>query len=118
MMQRGRGACYRPALDQRAAAADFVVGCIVHDPRWDHQVEERDWLYATLIADPWSDLPRLRASDDRLMNVGDQSCDMSPWMPATRPYSSKSTLPSMPGLSNRSVLPSGAKVAERPRRVR
>ncbi|MEU7634206.1 hypothetical protein AB0C34_30255 [Nocardia sp. NPDC049220] len=62
MIQRGRGACYGAAHAERAMAAEFVVDCVVHDPRWDHQVEERSWLYATLVVDLGVDLSRLRAA--------------------------------------------------------
>jgi hypothetical protein len=62
MIQRGRGACHGQALVHRAAGAGFVVDCIVHDPRWDHQVEQRDWLYATLVAELGVDLSQLRAA--------------------------------------------------------
>ncbi|MFI6169151.1 hypothetical protein ACIBCN_20395 [Nocardia sp. NPDC051052] len=41
MIQRGRGACYPEAQAEPAKAGDLVVDCIVHDPRWDHQVEQR-----------------------------------------------------------------------------
>ncbi|WP_306355738.1 MULTISPECIES: hypothetical protein [unclassified Nocardia] len=60
MIQRGRGACYPEALANRARASEYVIACIVRDPRWDHQVEERAWLYAALIADLGIDLTRCR----------------------------------------------------------
>ncbi|MFI7670583.1 hypothetical protein [Nocardia sp. NPDC049526] len=44
LIQRGRGACFVAALERPALARDLVVDCIVCDPRWDHQVEQRDWL--------------------------------------------------------------------------
>ncbi|MEU7141498.1 hypothetical protein ABZ942_18730 [Nocardia sp. NPDC046473] len=62
MMQRGRGACYREARAEPVAAGNLVVECIVHDPRWDHQVEQRSWLYAMLVADSGIELSRLRAA--------------------------------------------------------
>ncbi|QIS12239.1 hypothetical protein [Nocardia arthritidis] len=62
MIQRGRGACLRDARAQPAVAGQFVVDCIVRDPRWDRQVEQRGWLYATLVADLGVDLSRLCAA--------------------------------------------------------
>lgn len=62
MIQRGRGACVGAVGAQRAVAGDLVVDCIVHDPRWDDQVEQRSWLYATLVAELGVDVSRLRAA--------------------------------------------------------
>lgn len=62
LIQRGRGASYYRALSEPEAAREFVLDCIVHDPRWDHQVEHRGWLYATLIAELGVELPLLRAA--------------------------------------------------------
>ncbi|MFE3193957.1 hypothetical protein ACFXHA_33485 [Nocardia sp. NPDC059240] len=39
-----------------------MVDCIVDDPRWDHQVEHRSWLYASLVAELGVDLQRFRAA--------------------------------------------------------
>jgi hypothetical protein len=60
MLQRGRGAAYSRALTDAERAGDLVVDCIVNDPRWDHQVEERGWLYTALVAELDVDLARLR----------------------------------------------------------
>ncbi len=49
MLQRGRGAGYLGALVEPAEGAEFVLSCIHHDPRWDHQVEDRGWYYAALV---------------------------------------------------------------------
>ncbi|MGW4351058.1 hypothetical protein ACWELJ_03105 [Nocardia sp. NPDC004582] len=64
LIQRGRGAARAAAAAAPEAAAEHLIDCIVHDPRWDHQVEERDWLYATLAAELDIDLRRLRAACD------------------------------------------------------
>lgn len=61
MLQRGRGASYSRSLTDNTAA-DAVVDCVVHDPRWDHQVEERSWLYARLTTELGVDLSRFRAA--------------------------------------------------------
>jgi hypothetical protein len=76
-IQRGRGACYDAALAQPALAREFVVDCIVRDPRWDHQVEQRDWLYATLVAELGIDSSRLRAA---YAGPVDASGDSEAWL--------------------------------------
>ncbi|MFF2083669.1 hypothetical protein ACFVVM_07820 [Nocardia sp. NPDC058176] len=60
MIQRGRGACRPAALAQPTIARELVVDCIVGDPRWDHQVESRGWLYANLVVDLGIDPIRFR----------------------------------------------------------
>ncbi|MEV0298228.1 hypothetical protein [Nocardia sp. NPDC050710] len=77
MIQRGRGACYRDARARPASAGDFVVACVVRDPRWDHQVEQRSWLYAALVADLGVDLSRLRAA---YAGPADPSGDSDAWL--------------------------------------
>lgn len=77
MMQRGRGACYREALAEPTAAGDFVIDCIAHDPRWDHQVEQRSWLYARLVADLGVELSRLRAA---YLRPADPHGDSDAWL--------------------------------------
>ncbi|MFI6996413.1 hypothetical protein [Nocardia sp. NPDC050175] len=77
MMQRGRGACYREARAEPVVAGNLVVECIVHDPRWDHQVEQRSWLYATLVADVGVELSRLRAAYD---GPADPTGDADAWL--------------------------------------
>ncbi|MFE3259289.1 hypothetical protein ACFXPS_24670 [Nocardia sp. NPDC059091] len=77
MIQRGRGAAYAAALGQRELAAEYVIGCIVDDPRWDHQVEQRGWLYATLVAELGMDLRLLRAAYARPV---DASGDSDAWL--------------------------------------
>jgi hypothetical protein len=47
MLRCGRGDGYRAALS--AVALDDVIACVVDDPRWDRQVENRDEYYATLL---------------------------------------------------------------------
>lgn len=60
LIQRGRGAARTAAAAAPEAAATYVIDCIIRDPRWDHQVEHRDWLYATLVADLGIELRHLR----------------------------------------------------------
>ncbi|HEX2294158.1 MAG TPA: HEAT repeat domain-containing protein [Actinomycetota bacterium] len=50
-LQRGRGAGFRDALDDRALSVEAVVACVVDDPRLDRQVEDRGLYYARLVAE-------------------------------------------------------------------
>ncbi|MFX0577987.1 hypothetical protein [Nocardia nepalensis] len=80
LIERGRGACYDAALAQPALAREFVLDCIVGDPRRDHQVEQRDWLYATLVAELGIDLSRLRAAiAAQLVSAPAKSMDQPEW---------------------------------------
>jgi hypothetical protein len=55
-LQRGLGRGYRAAIKQDPAALHpLLYGCITHDPRWDHQLDNRRWYYASLALR--SDLP-------------------------------------------------------------
>lgn len=48
-LQRGRGEGFLAALEMPSTeAADLVWECIVHDPRYDLQIDSRDLYYATL----------------------------------------------------------------------
>ncbi|AYF74529.1 hypothetical protein D7D52_12390 [Nocardia yunnanensis] len=70
MIQRGRGAAYPAALAQPRQARDFLIDCIADDPRWDHQVESRGWLYACLVKELGVDLRWLRAAYSRPADPG------------------------------------------------
>jgi len=48
-LQRGRGDGFRAALAGGSEAAAEVIRCVLHDPRWDGQVETRDDYYARLL---------------------------------------------------------------------
>lgn len=47
MLQRGRGGGVFAVLAD-PTMTDLVIDCVIHDPRWDHQCEERD-LYLTRL---------------------------------------------------------------------
>ena len=47
-LQRGLGSGARDAI-RGAGAADLVVECVCHDPRWDPQCESRAWYLAHLV---------------------------------------------------------------------
>lgn len=50
-LQRGRGSGARAVEHDPNSAVDLVAHCVANDPRWDHQVEERDLYYARLMLD-------------------------------------------------------------------
>ena len=48
-LQRGLGAGFLGALDApREIAHAALMGCITVDPRWDHQIDDREWYYGEL----------------------------------------------------------------------
>ncbi len=60
-LQRGTGDGFLEAVALPSGkAADLVWDCVVHDARWDQQVESRDRYYADLIAHLDFDPDRLR----------------------------------------------------------
>lgn len=60
-LQRGRGEGFLDALEMPGAqAADLVWECIVHDPRYDLQIDSRDLYYATLAQEVGLEVERLR----------------------------------------------------------
>lgn len=59
-LQRGRGEGFLAALEMPGAqAADLVWECIVHDPRYDLQIDSRDLYYATLTQEVGLSIERL-----------------------------------------------------------
>ena len=60
-LQRGRGEGFLAALEMPPAeAADLLWKCIVHDPRYDLQIDSRDLYYATLAQEVGLKIERLR----------------------------------------------------------
>lgn len=68
MLQRGRGGGVFAVLAD-PTMADLVIDCVIHDPRWDHQCEERD-LYLTRL---------ILALDLPLGAIGDHLLDPVTW---------------------------------------
>lgn len=60
LLQRGRGAGYREAERNPAEAEELVFACVVEDPRWDRQLEERGSYYAGLLLHFEADLGPLQ----------------------------------------------------------
>jgi hypothetical protein len=76
MLRKGRGDGYRAAL--KAQAVDDVIACVVEDPRWDRQVENRDDYYATLLIEIGADVQPIV---DCILDSGDQADESACWLP-------------------------------------
>lgn len=76
MLRSGRGAGYRAALE--AAASNDVIACVVDDPRWDRQVENRDDYYATLLIQLHADLQPIVES---ILDLSDKADESMAWLP-------------------------------------
>jgi hypothetical protein len=73
MLRSGRGDGYRAALN--AVALDDVIACVVDDPRWDRQVENRDEYYATLLIEMNADVqPIIDHIWDSSENADESTC--------------------------------------------
>ncbi|WP_043649476.1 hypothetical protein [Nocardia thailandica] len=62
LIQRGHGAGRSAARSDPAWAGALVLACLTDDPRWDQQIEERGWYYATLAMDCGVPAERIGAS--------------------------------------------------------
>jgi hypothetical protein len=76
MLRCGRGAGYRAALSR--TAVDEVLACVVDDPRWDRQVEEREDYYATLLVRMAADV---RSIVERIASSDGDAEESSYWLP-------------------------------------
>jgi len=76
MLRSGRGEGYRAAL--RTAAVEDVVACVVDDPRWDRQVENRDDYYASLLIQMDADV---RPIVERILSLGTAAGESTCWLP-------------------------------------
>ncbi|MCP5066702.1 MAG: hypothetical protein GY946_09055, partial [bacterium] len=63
-LQRGRGEGFLAALEMPSTeAADLVWECIVHDPRYDLQIDSRDLYYANLTQEVGLSIQRLMSQN-------------------------------------------------------
>jgi hypothetical protein len=69
-LQRGRGSAWRRARAEPGAGA-AVYECVISDPRWDRQVEERDGYLAGLIGQ--LSLPLMPIEQHLDMSVGEDA---------------------------------------------
>ena len=59
-LRQGRGAGFLAALNAGGGASDDLLDCVLHDPRWDRQIEARDAYYAQLLISTGTDIEILR----------------------------------------------------------
>jgi hypothetical protein len=78
MLRQGRGNGFREASRGGVAAAGDVVSCVVDDPRWDRQVEQRDHYYASLLVRLDTDIAPIAGQVFREGEKQDE-CDL--WLP-------------------------------------
>ena len=76
LLRSGRGEGYHAAL--RTAAVDDVVACVVDDPRWDRQVENREDYYASLLIQMDADVQPIV---DRILSLGAAAEESTCWLP-------------------------------------
>lgn len=76
MLRTGRGDGYRAAL--AALAVDDVIACVVDDPRWDRQVENRDDYYASLLIQIDADVERIV---EHIFDSSDKADESTCWLP-------------------------------------
>jgi hypothetical protein len=76
-LRQGRGNGFRDALRVGDSAAGDVLGCVLDDPRWDRQVEQRDEYYARLLLALDADI---RALEERVLDEGPRD-DADFWLP-------------------------------------
>jgi hypothetical protein len=76
-LRQGRGNGFRDALRVGDSAAGDVLGCVLDDPRWDRQVEQRDAYYARLLLALDADI---RALEERVLDEGPRD-EADFWLP-------------------------------------
>jgi len=73
LLQQGRGAGFLAALEAGSRASADVLDCVLHDPRWDRQVESRDEYYGQLLLAAGTDIEPLRRSISEESSEADES---------------------------------------------
>lgn len=76
-LRSGRGAGYLTALNAGADASEDLLDCVLHDPRWDRQVESREDYYARLMIATSTDVTELH----RRIVDSDRPDDADLWLP-------------------------------------
>ncbi|MDA0184998.1 hypothetical protein OJ997_32135 [Solirubrobacter phytolaccae] len=83
-MRRGLGSGFLWALEtDRAGATAAVVACVAEDPRWDRQLDSRQWYYGELAL-------RLGIAAERL--TGELAIPVLGWMAANAHEAARATL--------------------------
>ncbi len=77
LLRLGRGAGYFAALRSGSDAVADVLACVLDDPRWDRQIDERESYYAGLLITLGGDLSPLR---ERLLDDDNGPEDRDLWL--------------------------------------
>lgn len=78
LLRQARGAGFLAALEAGNGASADLLDCVLHDPRWDRQVEARDDYYARLLLATSADIDVLR---QRIAHEEDGSDEADFWLP-------------------------------------
>ena len=78
MLRQGRGNGFREALRAGRSAAADILSCVVNDPRWDRQVEERERYYGSLLVRLDIDIAPIAERVIRAYTIQDESAF---WLP-------------------------------------
>jgi hypothetical protein len=105
LLRQGRGNGFREALRGGAAAAEHVVSCVVDDPRWDRQVEQREHYYASLLVLLDTDIAPIA---ERVLCEDEKRDESDLWLP----------IGVLAELARRAIEPARAALAEAIRRGR
>jgi len=79
LLRQGRGNGFRDALGAGHLAAGDVMACVLDDPRWDRQVEQRDEYYARLLLALAGD--DIRALEERILDDAHEDDAADLWLP-------------------------------------
>lgn len=78
LLQQGRGAGFLAALEAGTRASADILDCVLHDPRWDRQVESREEYYGQLLLAIGTDIDPVR----RFISQENTEADESDfWLP-------------------------------------
>lgn len=78
MLRQGRGNGFREALHAGPSTAEDVLSCVLDDPRWDRQVEQRDPYYAALLVRFDVDIAPIA---DRVLREDNDEDESAFWLP-------------------------------------
>ncbi|MEO8274819.1 MAG: hypothetical protein ABI639_01280 [Thermoanaerobaculia bacterium] len=78
LLQQGRGAGFLAAVDAGKRASADLLDCVLHDPRWDRQVESRDDYYAQLLLATDTNIDAVHRF---ILEEGREADDADFWLP-------------------------------------
>ena len=78
LLQQGRGAGFLAALEAGSRASADLLDCVLHDPRWDRQVESRKEYYGQLLLATGTDIDSVRR---KISQESSEADDSDYWLP-------------------------------------